>query len=197
MKSFSKTVYKVFVLTLIVFIFSSCAYKVPLKDPYSVLREEGFSGKWVKGKIFLQGESFFLKENFRGGAYGNFIASQDFLYLFLRPPFTSEILIIWQRGEDFLRMVNFEKKKIYRIFLEGLGKVDLSHYFLGLKEESVEIKRGLLEGEYQFSLSEKEGKLISSLLSLTWKIKEMEFSSEAPKIPEFQGFKEKEVRISF
>jgi len=197
LKTFSKTVHKFYFVVLISFLFFSCTYKAPIRDPYFILLEEGLSGKILKGKVFFQGESFFLKNNLSGGAYGDFIVSSDFLYLTLKPPFSSEVLITWQKGEKFVKIVNFDKKKIYRILLEGADKIDFPQYFLGLKEKRLSIKRGLLEGEYKFSPEEKEGEFASNLLNLRWKIKEIHFSSERISLPDFKEFKEKELRLSF
>ncbi len=197
MKNFSKAVIKVYLAGLILLLLFSCTYRAKLLDPYLSLLEEGFSGRTVKGKVFLQGESFFLKNNLNGGAYGDFIVSLDSLYLLLKPPFSSEVLIFWHKGENSLKIVNFDKKKIYQVFLEGIERVDFSQYFLGLKEKRLSVKKGLLEGEYSFLQEEREGEFKSNLFNLRWKIKELQFTSEKPTLPNLEGFKEKEVRIPF
>lgn len=196
MKNFLKIVLRNFSLILIFFLFSSCAFKAPFKTPYQSLIEEGFSGRLVKGKIFIKGEFFFLKNNFSGGSYGDFVASYDILYLYLKPPFSSEIIIIWKRGEDFIKVINKERKKVYKITYEGIGRADFSSYFLGLKERKIYIKKGFLEAEYEFLPEELEGKFTSPLFNFSWKIKNLEFSTEIPTIPDQKGFKEKEIEIS-
>ncbi|MGC8871898.1 MAG: hypothetical protein ACP5KO_03375 [Caldimicrobium sp.] len=182
---------------MFLFVFYSCAYKSPVEEPYSILIKEGFSGRTVKGKCFLKGESFFLKNNFSGGAYGDFIASAEILILYLKPPLSSEVILLWKKGEDVIKMINLDKKKIYKIVYERLGQADLSFYFLGLREKRLHLKRGLLEGEYQFFPEEREGIFTSPIFNLNWKIKELEFTSEPPSILDLTGFKEKEIELPF
>jgi len=187
-----------FLLFFILFI-SSCAYKEEvLIDPYQFLYQSGFSGKIFKGKLYLEGEALFLKENFSGGAYGDFFTSEDFLFITLKPPLSGEIHLLWKREESSIKIIDPHKKKVYSYQMASLSKLDLPSYFLGLKGEKFSFRRGLLEGEYYFSRERKEGELKTNLLRMSWKIREIQFSKEEEiRFPETEGFKEKVFEIPF
>jgi len=176
----------------LVFLFSGCALKeVSIEDPYQVLLEVGLAQRGVKGRLYLEGESLFLKDNFSGGAYGTFLASENFLYITLKPPLASEIHLFWQKGEDFVKLIHPDKQKVYFYKLPRLAGLPLPEYFLGLKEEHLSFKEGLLQGEYTFERPERLGKLSTNLLRMSWKIKEIEFTEEKPILPDLKDFKKK------
>lgn len=190
---------KKFFLLFLIFFISSCAYKKEaLIDPYQFLYQSGFSGKVFKGKLYLEGESLFLKENFSGGAYGDFFTGENFLFITLKPPFSGEIYLLWKRGEPSIKIIDPNKKKVYFYQMAFLSELDFPSYFFGLKGENFRFKRGLLEGEYYFSRERREGELKTNLLRMSWKIREIQFSKEEEiKFPETKGFKEKVLEIPF
>lgn len=189
---------KRFIIVSLFFLFTSCAYKeVQFPSAYLTLTLEGFQGRALKGKVFFQGEVFFLNDNnSSGGAYGNFYTTADELILILTPPLSPEIFIYWKRGEE-VRVLNTSKKKVYTLKLKEIKNIDLPSYFLGLKERERSIKKGFFSGEYRFSHKDLQGTLESNLLKLNWKIKEIAFTDEPLPRPDWTNFKEKDVKLIF
>jgi hypothetical protein len=186
------------ILLLFLFFLTGCAYKgVEIPSTYQVITEEGFQGRTLKGKVFLQGEVFFLNnDNSRGGSYGTFYTTEEELILTVSPPFSPEVFVYWKKGEE-LRVINPAKKKVYTLKLKELRALDLPSYFLGLREREYHFQKGLLSGEYRFSQENLQGALETNLLKLQWKIKELAFIEEPLPHKDWKDFKEKEINLIF
>ncbi|BAU22787.1 hypothetical protein THC_0391 [Caldimicrobium thiodismutans] len=189
---------KRFIIFFLFFLLTSCAYKeVQVPSVYLTLATEGFQGRTLKGRVFFQGELFFLNDNnSSGGSYGTFYTTADELILILTPPLSTEIFIYWKRGEE-VRVLNTSKKKVYTIKIKELRDIDFPSYFLGLKERERSFKKGFFSGEYRFSDKDLQGTLESNLLKLNWKIKEIAFTEETLPRPDWKDFKEKDIKLIF
>ncbi len=184
-------------LFLFLGILSHCAYKeVVLPPDYREVLYRGWQGRPLKGKVFFQGEILFLKNEFlSGGSYGTFFVLPSALLLVLQPPLSPQILIFWQKEEEEIRFLDTSKRKYYKIRLKELKNLDLSFYFLGLKETSFTFKKDFWEGEYKFHRESLEGILESNVFRIQWKIKEITFSDEPWGLPNWREYKEKELKL--
>ncbi len=187
-----------FLFFALIFLFYGCAVKkFPYEDLYSYLLEKGLSEKAITGKVFMEGEIFFLKDFHQGGFYGNFYIHKDKYLLILRPPFSSEYHLRWEKGWEGLSLIDFSKKRSYNVKMEPALAEKLPLYFLGLKETSLSFRKNSLQGNYTFERENLTGNLFTNFFHLKWKIKEI--SLLEGEFPNYNGqdFKEKSIELFF
>ncbi|MCS7199151.1 MAG: hypothetical protein N2327_00035 [Caldimicrobium sp.] len=109
-----------------------------------------------------------------GASYGTFYLNSTTLLIILRPPFASEITLYCDTIKEELLLINWSQRKAYQVKIKNFSLIDLPYYFLGLKEKSLNFKKGKIYGTYQFSREELKGEVWSNLITFTWKIKEIE-----------------------
>lgn len=193
-----------FLIATLLFL-SNCAVKTEsikkytLKEIFSILKSEGFGHKVYYGKLFVDGEFNFFKNNNRSGAsYGYFYVGADRLLIQIRPPLSSESLILWERDAREILILNPSQKKGIRISLSNLEPFDdLPSYLLGLKEEEVDWKIGPYKGKYRFNRDEFKGELSSVLFNITWSIKELIPAEGFPNLPSFNDYHFKSFTLTF
>lgn len=194
----SLRVWKIFLFSIFLITFLGCVLKeVPHKEIYSYLLERGLTERTLTGKVFIEGEIFFLNNINQGGSYGTFYLNKDNYLLILRPPIASEYYLHWKRGDSALKFIDFAKKKIYYLKIKDNIAESLPIYFLGLRERELSFEKKALKGKYAFNQENLKGELETNLFHLTWKIKEISFwEGEFPSI-EGQDFKKKIIDLFF
>lgn len=188
-----------FSLITVLFLLIGCAPKeITLPKAYLQLEREGLENLALKGKLFLEGELFFIENKEQaGGAYGTFYLTKDEFLITLRPPLSSEIILYWQRTFPKITLINPAKKVAYLINFKNINLEDLPYYFLGLKEKEATWKKKGFEGEYRFFKENSEGRIQANLFNISWKIKELEVTEEKISPPLTEGYKVKAIKLTF
>ncbi|MFN3406514.1 MAG: hypothetical protein ACK40E_02125 [Caldimicrobium sp.] len=184
---------------LFLLFYTGCAPKeYSLIDIYSYIMENGISKRALSGKVFIEGETFFLNNfNKSGGAYGNFYLNNEQFLIIYRPPLASEFYLYWEKGQRGLKFIDPNKKKVYFLKLpEGVAeKIPL--YFLGLRETNLSLQKNSLKGVYKFDREYLSGEFSTNLFKLNWKIKELSFYEKPFPSFDWSTFKEKKVELFF
>ncbi|MFN3921024.1 MAG: hypothetical protein ACK4K4_01305 [Caldimicrobium sp.] len=189
---------KFFLFFIVLAFLLGCALKeVPYREIYAYLDEKGLTERTITGKVFVEGEIFFLDNIKQGGAYGTFFLNKDSYLLILRPPLASEYYLYWKRGEATLQFIDLAKKKLYYIKIKDHIAENLPLFFLGLKEKELSFEKKALKGKYTFNRETLKGEIETNLFHLTWKIKELSYwEGEFPSF-ERENFKKKTIDLFF
>ena len=186
----------VFIFLFLILIFTGCAVKPPIQNLYESLLSQGFEGRFLKGRLYVEGDFSYFLNIPASGCYGDFYLSQNYFLLRITPPFGNEIFLEWDDDKG-LRVIVPSRQRVYSPKDEVLKLNGLPYYFLGLKETSRAFHLNSIKGEYFFDREKLEGRINTAIFYFVWRIKELKETSSLPKPIDITGFKEKKLSLPF